>query len=95
MVYKPPKMPKVWYDNKENVAELAEFLVSTEQIESSDDLLDLFEYPERYNEVWNLYQKEILGQAGPPLNGITKPVRMPPYDHILPIFAAMATVSKT
>lgn len=92
MVYKPPKTLEVWYNNKENVAELAEFLVGTEQIGTSDDLLDLFEHPGRYTEVWNLYQKEILGQAGPPLNGITKPVRMPPYDHVLPIFAALATI---
>lgn len=92
MVYKEPKMPKVWHDNKENVAELAQFLVGTEQITSSEDLLDLFESPERYTDVWNLYQKEILGQAGPPLNGINKPVRMPHYDAILPIFAALSTI---
>ena len=92
MVYKVPKKFEIWYDKKENVAELAEFLVGTEQIATSEDLLDLFEHPERYTEVWNLYQKEILGQAGPPLNGRTKPVHMPPYDHVLPIFAALTTI---
>jgi len=94
MVYRPPKVTETWYDNKENVAELAEFLVGTEQIVSSEDLLDLFENPERYTSVWNLYQKEILGQVGPPLNGlvIITPTRMPPHDNVLPIFAALATI---
>ncbi len=59
---------------------------------SSEDLLDLFERPDRYTDVWHLYQKEILGHAGPTLDGITRPIRVAPYDHVLPIFAALATI---
>lgn len=56
-----------WYENKKNIIELAELIVESGQIESARDLLEYFKHPERYTEVWNLYQEEILGKPRPDL----------------------------
>lgn len=50
-----------WYEDEKKVMELAEFLVQSEEITSVDELLGYFKQPERYEEVWNIYEKEILG----------------------------------
>lgn len=54
-------MPHEWYRYETKVMELAEFLVQSEEIKSTDELLDYFKHPERYTGVWNIYEKEILG----------------------------------
>ena len=54
-------MPHEWYRYETKVIELAEFLVQSEEIKSTDELLDYFKHPERYTGVWNIYEKEILG----------------------------------
>lgn len=51
-----------WYENEKNVIELAEFLVQSEEISTTDDLLDFFKYPYKYTEVWNIYEEQILGK---------------------------------
>lgn len=50
-----------WYEDEKKVMELAEFLVQSEEIASLDELLEYFKHPERYTEVWNIYEKEMLG----------------------------------
>jgi len=55
-------MARKWYEDLKNVFELAEFMVESEQIESAKELLEYFKHPEKYEEVWKLYQEEILGK---------------------------------
>jgi len=50
-----------WYEEEKKVIELAEFLVQSEEIISTDELLEYFKHPERYTDVWNIYEKEMLG----------------------------------
>lgn len=50
-----------WYEDESKVIELAEFLVQSVEIESADELLEYFKHPDRYTEVWNIYEKEMLG----------------------------------
>jgi hypothetical protein len=54
-------MPHEWYRYETKVIELAEFLVQSDEIKNTDELLDYFKHPERYTGVWNIYEKEILG----------------------------------
>ncbi len=51
-----------WYLNIKNVLELAEFMVESDQITGSRELLEYFKHPEKYTEVWELYQSEIHGK---------------------------------
>jgi len=51
-----------WYEDKKNLIELAEFLVEAEEIRTTKDLLDYFKHPEKYTEVWETYQEEVLGK---------------------------------
>lgn len=51
-----------WYEDKKNLIELAEFLVEAEEIRTTKDLLDYFKRPEKYAEVWETYQEEVLGK---------------------------------
>lgn len=53
----------MWYENKKNVTELAEFLVESEELTTAKELLEYFKNPERYNEVWETYQQELLGKT--------------------------------
>ena len=50
-----------WYKDEKKVIELAEFLTDSGKITSIDELLEYFKYPEKYTEVWSIYEKEILG----------------------------------
>lgn len=50
-----------WYRDEKKVIELAEFLVHSEEIVDTDELLEYFKHPERYTDVWNIYEREILG----------------------------------
>lgn len=50
-----------WYKIRKNVIQLLEFLMDCELVVTTDDVIDLAKHPERYNEVWELYQKEIVG----------------------------------
>ncbi len=51
-----------WYEDEKKVIELAEFLVHSNEIISTEELLEYFKHPERYTGVWNIYEKEILGK---------------------------------
>ena len=51
-----------WYEEEKNVVELAEFLVQSKEISTTDELLDFFKHPEKYTEVWNIYEEQILGK---------------------------------
>ena len=59
-----------WYEDKKNLIELAEFLIEAEEIRTAKDTLDYFKHPEKYNEVWETYQEEILGKPRPSNPGI-------------------------
>ncbi len=50
-----------WYEVRKNVTQLLEFLMDCELVITPDDVIDLAKYPEKYDEVWKLYQKEING----------------------------------
>lgn len=50
-----------WYKVKAKVLELLDFLIDTELIIDKDDVIDLVDHPEKYDEVWVLYSKEING----------------------------------
>ncbi len=52
-----------WYVDEKNVIELAEFLVQSEEISTTDELLDFFKYPEKYTDVWKIYEEQILGKT--------------------------------
>ncbi len=54
-------MTTEWYNNPDKVMDLGEFLVQSEEISTTDELLEYFKHPERYTDVWNIYEKEILG----------------------------------
>lgn len=51
-----------WYEDEKNIVELAEFLVQSKEISTTDELLDFFKYPEKYTDVWNIYEEQILGR---------------------------------
>ena len=50
-----------WYEDEKKVIELAEFLVRSVEIETADELLEYFKHPDRYTEVWKIYEKDMLG----------------------------------
>lgn len=51
-----------WYDNRDNLIELAEFLVESDELTTAKELLDYFKHPEKYTDVWETYQEEIIGK---------------------------------
>jgi hypothetical protein len=51
-----------WYEDKKNLIELAEFLAEAEEIRTAKDMLDYFKHPDKYNDVWETYQEEVLGK---------------------------------
>ncbi len=51
----------MWYKIKENIIDLIFFLIDVELITTTEDLLDLVDNPMKYNDVWTLYRKEIMG----------------------------------
>ena len=61
-----------WYEEEKKVMELAEFLVHSGEIVSTDELLEYFKHPERYTGVWNIYEKEILGAEPLAINNMKK-----------------------
>lgn len=52
-----------WYEDNKNLIELAEFLVEAEELRTAKDVLDYFKYPDKYNDVWETYQKEVVGKS--------------------------------
>jgi hypothetical protein len=50
-----------WYEDEKKVIELAEFLVQSVEIVDINELLEYFKHPDRYTDVWNIYEKEMLG----------------------------------
>jgi hypothetical protein len=50
-----------WYEDEKKIIELAEFLVQSEEIVSTEELLEYFKHPEKYTGIWNIYEREILG----------------------------------
>lgn len=56
-------MTHEWYIDIKNVFELAEFMVESDQVVTAKELLEYFRHPEKYTEVWNLYQAEIHGRT--------------------------------
>lgn len=83
-------MPHKWYEDLKNVFELAEFVVESEQIDSAKELLEYFRHPEKYTEVWNLYQTEIHGK----ISGKTSGIRMSNSDIKIPFPVMMALAEK-
>lgn len=58
-------MPNEWYRYETKVTELAEFLVQSGEISTTDELLEYFKDPKKYTGVWNIYEKEMLGIESP------------------------------
>jgi len=54
-----------WYEDNKNLIELAEFLVEAGELRTAKDVLDYFKYPDKYGDVWETYQKEVLGKSHP------------------------------
>lgn len=75
-----------WYKDEKKVIELAEFMVDVDQITTADELLEYIKYPDRYTEVWELYQEEILGKYPSILNNNDRTV--------LPVMLALANSSE-
>ena len=48
-----------WYKIKKNVIQLLEFLMDCELITTKEEVIHFNLFPERYYEVWQLYEKEI------------------------------------
>ncbi len=64
-----------WYEDEKNVIELAEFLVQSTEISTTDELLDFIKHPEKYTEVWDIYEEQILGKT--PIHiGLSKNVQL-------------------
>ena len=57
-----------WYKDQKSVIEFAEFLVESDQVITAKELLEYFEHPENYTEVWKLYQEEMIGILPASLN---------------------------
>lgn len=55
-----------WYEDKNNLIELGEFLVESEEIITAKDMLEYFKNPEKYTDVWKTYQEEVLGKPPNP-----------------------------
>lgn len=68
---------KPWYDDKNKVLELAEFMVDTEEMTTARELLDYFKNPAKYTNVWKLYEEEMGTRS--PIENI----------RALPIFSAL------
>ena len=51
----------MWYKFKKNVIDLIFFLIDIEMITTPEDVLDLVDNPIKYDDVWTLYRKEIMG----------------------------------
>ena len=79
-----------WYKDQKIVMEFAEFLVESEQIISANELMDYFRHPEKYAEVWELYQEEIRGI--PPGSIETGPVCK--FKHVPEIVALVSPSSQ-
>lgn len=80
-------MTNEWYKDPKKIMELAEFLVETEELDTAKLLLDYFKNPERYTDVWILYQKEIQGDTSS--TGGHKD-KWSSDSNLLPIFLALA-----
>jgi hypothetical protein len=50
-----------WYEVRKNVLSLLEFLMDCELVVTPSDVIDLMKNPNKYDEVWKLYQKEMNG----------------------------------
>ena len=50
-----------WYKEPANVLELREFLIDSESFVDNEEVHKFLQSPEKYTEIWNLYQKEIVG----------------------------------
>jgi len=70
-----------WYADLKNVFELAEFMVESDQTITAKELLEYFRHPEKYTEVWNLYQAEIHGR--------TSGSHRPNSERVLPVMLAL------
>lgn len=73
---------KPWYEDKNKVLELAEFMVDAEEMTTARELLDYFKNPIKYNEVWKLYEEEI-GERSKSSNE---------KSSSLPVFAALEMI---
>ncbi len=51
-----------WYEDKKNLIELAEFLVESDELTTAKELLEYFKHPQKYTEVWQTYQEEVMGK---------------------------------
>lgn len=50
-----------WYQNKDNVLRLLDFLIGAELIIDKEEVIYFSEHPDRYGDVFIIYAKEIMG----------------------------------
>lgn len=50
-----------WYNNRSNVLSLLDFLIGAELIDNAEDVIQFSKHPERYSDVYTIYEREILG----------------------------------
>jgi hypothetical protein len=81
-------MVAYWYEDEKKVIELAEFLVQSVEIADTDELLEYFKHPDRYTEVWNIYEKEMLGTLPISLELSKKGKLYDLRQHIVPTISA-------
>jgi hypothetical protein len=48
-----------WYESGRNLLELCVFLVQTQELNTTDEIIHFLSHPEVYSDVWSLYVKEI------------------------------------
>lgn len=73
-----------WYEDEKKVIKLAEFLVQSVEIESVDELLEYFKHPDRYTEVWKIYEKEMTNIILTSSEFSKKGKLHEPKQHIMP-----------
>lgn len=54
-------MNKEWYNDRNNVLSLLDFLIGAELIIDADEVIEFSKHPERYSHVYSIYEREILG----------------------------------
>jgi hypothetical protein len=50
-----------WYNNKDNVLNLLDFLIGAELITTKDEVIEFSRHPEYYTDVFAIFAREIMG----------------------------------
>lgn len=50
-----------WYNDNKSIWDLAIFLIEIDEINTADQLLYYLYHPDKYTDVWTIYQRQIIG----------------------------------